>query len=215
MKMNALAFVGLLAACATLNEPPKTYEQIRAAIIVGTDSVTGQQFASSEAAAKEDIDRTTMTYGAPDEAGNVAGVANIGGRSISKRYFLATRQADGGVRIFVETYSSRQITEAELQDKPWTETSPKYAKAWVGTPLRETKRELVEFANKCKGSRLDCVRIQRDRIALSDEDIRAALNNPKREDIPVGIYERSVDWRMPYDELAATLDALGVSERFR
>jgi len=202
-----------LAACAGLDVPAvKGYDNIRAAVEVKTDPATGVTSANSRAAAKEEVYRPLYAVGM-DASGQFDGGAPSK-RARSKFYAEAEKAADGTVRVYFVSDGETPVIETELQEKPWTEKNPD-SHGFVGDPWRKVYWELVEWRTNCDTAKLRCLRIKKDRMKLSNEDVRVLLAEG-RDEIRVSFREyRTVSTQLDIDQLAAVLDALGVREQFQ
>lgn len=200
----------LLASCAGLDKPAiEGFDQIRAAIVVSTDTATGATVASSAPAAKEEIERPTFIDGM-DLSGTFSGVVPSG-RAKSKFYVVGEKAVDGVLQVYLVNTAEFPVAEGDAQQKPWTQTNPDFH-GYVGDPWREVRWELVEYRHEC-AARL-CTRFSTDRMKLTDADIRAILAEG-RDEIRVSFGERKiVSTRLDRNQLLAVLDALGVRDLF-
>lgn len=214
MREGIVAAGLLLAACAGLDKPGlEAYQDIRAVVVVTNDPATGITTASSEPAAKEEVDVTGVTYGALDEDSSFSG-ASLGKRSRSKVFVQAEKAADGSLQVFLVSKVEKPISELQLQEKPWTETDPD-AYGYVGDPWRKVFWELVEFRSECRESKLICTRFKTDRMKLTTDDVRALLAEGRNE-IRISLDKyKIVGARLDADQLVAVLDALGAGSQFR
>jgi hypothetical protein len=212
--LGLLAGVAALSACAGLDKSGlETYDEIRAAILVSTDPTTGIVTASTEPAAKEEVEISDFPTGPLDASGSGSGSLGTD-RDREKAFVLAERAAGGATQVYVVHRRVYPIPETSLQAKPWTETDPDRT-GFIGETWREVPFELVEFRYECTGSRVICTRYATDRLKLSADDVRALLRQNK-DSIRVSFHDyRTVSWRLDTDELTAILDALGATEDFR
>jgi hypothetical protein len=210
MRLGLLLVCALPASCVGLDKPAlEGYDQIRAAVSVITDAATGVTIASSEAAAKEEIDRISFASD-PDGSGTFTG-ALPAGRATTKMYVLGEKATDAAVRVFLMTKGEAPVADTDVRKKPWTETDPnRYG--YIGDPWRKVNWELVEHRYQCGGQ--VCTQFLADRMQLTDDDVRALLADG-RDEIRISFSKwKQVDWRLDKDELLAVLDALGVRERY-
>ena len=210
MRLGCVLVCALLASCAGLDKPAlKGYDRIRAAVAITTDAASGVTVATSEAAAKEEIDRVSFAND-PDGSGTFTG-SLPGGRKKSKMYVLGERSAGDSVEVYLVGKGETPVADTDVRKKPWTETNPDWH-GYVGDPWRKVSWELVEHRHECAGQ--ICIQFGVNRMRLTQEDVSALLADG-RDEIRVSFDEwRSVDWRLDKDELVAVLDALGVRERY-
>jgi hypothetical protein len=203
-----------LSGCAGLDKPGlKTYEEIRSAIVVTTDSATGVVTASSELAAKQEIRISDVGVDSIDGSGLFGAPVNSQRRRESV-FVQADRHPAGVTQVYIVHRRNYPISDTELQTRPWTETDPDRT-GLVGEPWREVPWELVEFRYECPGSLLNCTRYSTNRLKLSSEDVRALLQE-NRDEIRMSFGNaKIVSWRLDADELLATLDAEGATNQFR
>jgi len=203
-----------LSACAGLDKPGlKTYEEIRAAIVVTTDGATGVVTASSELAARQEIRISDIGVASMDESGLFGAPVNSQRRRETV-FVQVDRQPAGVTQVYIVHRRNYPISDTELQTKPWTETDPDRT-GFVGEPWREVPWELVEFRYECPGSLLNCTRYSTNRLKLSSEDVRALLQE-NRDEIRVSFGEsKIVSWRLDAHELLAALDAVDATNQFR
>jgi hypothetical protein len=199
----------ILCACAGLDQPGlETYQEIRNAVTVTTDSDTGIVRASSEPAAKVEVDIRDIGSAGIDESGLMGGPVNSQ-RARQTAYFVAERTPTGETQVLVIWRRQHPLAEENLQDKPWTEQPNPSRVGLIGQAWREIPRELVEFRYECPGSKLNCTRYAADQYRLSPEDVRALLVE-KQDKIRISFNDRKdADWHLDADELIVVLDAIG------
>lgn len=210
-----LAAIGLvLAGCAALDKPAlESYDDIRAAISVVTDPATGVMTASSEPAAKEQVNINDAGGPIMDSDGSIGAPRNSQ-RSKTTGFVQAERQAGGATQVYFVYRRIYPVSEEQLQDRPWSQTDPDRT-GWVGNPWREVPMEQVEFRNECPGSRLSCTRYSTSRLRLSSEDVKAVLGQGGKEiRFSLASY-KDIHWRIDANELRAVLDALNATGEFR
>lgn len=119
--------------------------------------------------------------------------------------------------IFFRAYSYAD-GRAQVQVYMWTEASDwlfPYALNF-GSPLRSVEARKVDSDVDCMSART-CEHREDTVVNLSDDDVRYLLSDAAPETIDVRLKTRGgdVDRTIRKAELVATLDAVGLTERFR
>jgi hypothetical protein len=87
--------------------------------------------------------------------------------------------------------------------------------AYVGSPWTEADLRYRGANIQCISDVYYCSLVYDIEIVLPDAVIRGMLAKPSMKDLPVALSgRRKVDWRVPREELVATLDKLGVLAEF-
>lgn len=90
--------------------------------------------------------------------------------------------------------------------------------AYVGTPSIEARPERFDLDVDCGGLARSCDHREKARLALSADDVRALIGDSQNESIQirvVGSRGSRLNGSIRKAELIATLEALGVVDRFR
>jgi hypothetical protein len=127
----------------------------------------------------------------------------------------AVRPEAGPTQVFLVGERLRWVVPDEAPPQKEYGPSDPSDPVSVGSPWRDADIRYRGSRVECVQSQYWCARTWGIEIVLPDEVVRSVVSNPKKKDIPLAMSKpRRVDWRVPREELIATLDALGVLSEF-
>lgn len=194
--LAALLCLSLPAAAVAQSPKGKDYPSL---VEVSIDSDSGERIATSVKAAEI---KDKHSYSPAGESSLV--------------FWVETRKPEvGPAKVMLVGERLRYIMSREAPKQkefgPWDPPEP----AYVNSPWQEADIRYRGSSVECISDAFWCWQTWSIEIVLPDTAIRSLVNNTRKKDLPVSLSkQRRVEWRIPRDELIATLDKLGVLPEF-
>jgi hypothetical protein len=192
------ATLTLAASTAAVAQSAKSkdYESL---IEVGIDPETGAQVATSINAAEV---KSKRGY-------------SVGAQTSLVFWVEARKPVSGPTQVVLAGERLRYIVPDEApQQREFGPSDPKDPVS-VGSPWKDADLRYRGSKIECISSEHWCAQIWFIEIILPDAVVRSAVAKPSMKDLPIALSKpRRVDWRIPRQELVATLDKLGVLAEF-